>query len=79
MIETRPMTSQEMAARTAPPLAKILPSIAKTMAAHMIDIAAVNDGACRDADLLLRGFTVGEIAHHWAEANRIALGVSGEA
>jgi hypothetical protein len=74
MIQTRPMTSAEIAARDGHPSVFLTPpSIAEHMAANMLDIAAINDGRCCDTDLMLRGFTAGEIARYGAEANRIAI------
>jgi ribosomal protein L13E len=79
MIQTRQMTRAEIAAQRAAragratPAPKRLPTIAENIASHMRDIAAVNDGACRDQDLLLRGFTLGELRHHGVEANHLAI------
>ncbi|BDA84999.1 hypothetical protein Sa4125_25410 [Aureimonas sp. SA4125] len=74
MIETRSLTASERAARdnASPAISAEPPSTAERMAAHMLDIAAGNGEACLDSDLLLRGFTPGELRHHGVEANRIA-------
>jgi hypothetical protein len=79
MIETRPLTPAEHSARNGShrPVRGTPPSIAEHMAGHMLDIAAVNGEACLDRDLLLRGFTLGELRHHGAEANLIAITRSG--
>jgi hypothetical protein len=81
MIETRPLTPAERSGRDGIrlPARGTPPSIAEHMAGHMLDIAAVNGEACLDRDLLLRGFTLGELRHHGAEANRIAIARSGGA
>jgi hypothetical protein len=75
MIQFAPLTAAERAARGsgAPSLFAKPPSIAEHMAVHMVDIGE----GCRDSDLMLRGFTPGEIYHHGAEANRIAIARSG--
>lgn len=75
MIQIRQMTKAEIAARDGshPSVFKVPPSIAQHMAANMRDIAAINGGACLDTDLLLRGFTLGELRNHGAEANRLAI------
>lgn len=75
MIETRPLTRAERAARDGGhlPVRGTPPSIAEHMAGHMVDIGE----GCRDSDLMLRGFTPGELHHHGAEACRIAIRMSG--
>ncbi|MCW4114775.1 hypothetical protein NPA31_007335 [Aurantimonas sp. MSK8Z-1] len=90
MIQMLPMTAAEIAARDAARSATLagagldparatpdLHPTAVAMAGHMIDIAALNGGACRDVELKLRGFTDAELAEHGAAANRLALGCSG--
>jgi len=73
MIEKRPMTPAELAARYAPaPAQNASRGIAAHMGRHIREIAEVNEGVCLDSDLVQRGFTLGELRHHGVEAAQIA-------
>lgn len=66
MIEFRRTTAAERRATTA------LPTIDEHMAEHIIDIASIH-GNCCEEELERRGFTRGEMRHHGARANRLAI------
>lgn len=83
MIETRPMTRAEIAARDAAICGRCLnidearqfpgvTAIAECMAAHMVEASASIEGNCTEADLIAKGFTPQEIARHGAAARQIA-------
>ncbi|NDV87996.1 hypothetical protein GTW51_14925 [Aurantimonas aggregata] len=76
MIQTRPMTPQEITARDHLRAGNLLcgrtESPFETMAADMIDIAGGLDGNCTDADLIGLGWTPYDLQQHGDAARQLA-------
>ena len=76
MIQTRPMTPQEISARDHLHAGAVLSgrteAPAETMAADMIDIAGGLEGNCTDADLIGRGWTPHDLQMHGDAARQLA-------